>query len=521
MTPFLYAAAILAVVMLLWDTIEVGRNDAANIVNAVFGSRILTREWAVRVAGAGVILGAYLSSDVIETARKGIFSPALFTVEQALAIYISVYLVDTILLYSYSAFGMPVSTTMTLVFELLGASLFLGALRDGEPVNAVKWAKAGTVMLAIICSIAMAGAMGFILQRAARGAIRDKWSSLPMLLQHGGWAGGGLMAGLCYFMMVKGGANVEAIAALKEFLKDTFAEYDALMSIITLWVFFAILIHFSLVIYGRRAARCLFPVLTVIGMLCMAFAFGQNDLANCASPGLAAIELIKGKLRGMDTAAATEVPIAWWMLLVCGALLVVGMTTVNARRVTRAEVRTGSAGDRVKLWAPQWCIGLATLILRTRREAPSLAPAITKTRGGRTMHYDPLRACVIVCVSACVIATASSLALPVSTTYVAFAAVVATGMADRIFVRGDAALKLGRAIWVVMSWFLAALIATLVTGVVCLVVYYTGVVGMVLCVAANLLVRRIVKRRADAQEERVRREAEERMHPEEFATEDE
>lgn len=521
MTPFLYGAAILAVVMLLWDTIEVGRNDATNIVNAVFGSRILTREWAIRIAGIGVVLGAYLSSDVIETARNGIFAPGLFTIEQALAIYISVYLVDTILLYSYSAFGMPVSTTMTLVFELLGASLFLGIFRDGDTVNAVRWARAGTVILGIICSIGLSGAMGFIIQRAARGAIRDKWSSLPMLLQHGGWAGGGLMAGLSYFMMVKGGKNVEVVKDLKEYLKVTFAGYDALISIIILWVFFAILIHFSLVVYRRRAARWLFPVLTIVGMLCMAFAFGQNDLANCASPGLAAIELIKGKLRGMDTAAATEVPIARWMLLGCGVLLVAGMTTRNARRVTTAQVRTGSAGDHVKLWAPRWCIGFATIVLRGRQAKPTLAPAITKTPEGRTIHYDPLRACVIVCVSACVIATASSLGLPVSTTYVAFAAVVATGMADRIFGRGDAALKLGRSIWVVSSWFLAAFMATIITGVVCTLLYYTGVVGMVLCILANLAIRTVVKRRADAQEERVRREAEERLHPEEFATEDE
>ncbi len=505
--------------MLLWDTIEVGRNDAANIINSVFGARILTRQWAIRVAGVGVILGAWLSSDVIETARKGIFTPAQFSIEQALAIYVSVYIVDTILLYTYSAFGMPVSTTMTLVFELLGASLFLGLLRDGDAINAVNWAKAGKVIAGIVCSVLLSGVMGFFIQRAARGAIREKWSSLSALLLHGGWIGGGLMAGLCYFMMVKGMKNVGFVKHLKATVLSS--EYGPMIAITILWVVFAILIHFSLVLYRKRAAVLLFPVLTVIGMAALAFAFGQNDLANCASPGLAAIELIKGHLKGLTTADISKVPIGNMELLLCGALLVVGMMSKNALRVTHTAVRSGSAGDHVKLWAPQWCIRLAGRILTLQRAAPSLAPAVTKTQRGKTMHYDPLRACVIVCVSACVIATASALSLPVSTTYVAFAAVIATGMADRIFSRGDAALKMGRSIWVVSCWFAAAAMATIVAGVTCLIIYYVGLIGMALCVIANLFLRRIVKRHADAQEERVRLAAEERMHPEQFSLEEE
>ncbi|MFQ5411987.1 MAG: inorganic phosphate transporter [Phycisphaerae bacterium] len=516
---FFYGAAALAVVMLLWDTIEVGRNDAANIINSVFGARILPRQWAIRIAGLGVVLGAYLSGDVIEMARKGIFTPAEFTIEQALAIYVSVYIVDTILLYTYSAFGMPVSTTMTLVFELLGASLFLGLLRDGDAINAVNWTNAGKVIGGIVCSILLSGIMGFFIQRAARGALREKWSSLPALLLHGGWIGGGLMAGLCYFMMVKGMKNVAFVKHFEETVLKS--EYGPLITITVLWVVFAALIHLSLVLYRKRAAALLFPVLTVIGMASLAFAFGQNDLANCASPGLAALELIDGHLKGLTTADVSEIPIAKWKLLLCGILLMFGMMSKNALRVTHTAVRSGSAGDHVKLWAPQWCIRLAGRILARQRAAPSLAPAVTKTQRGKTLHYDPLRACIIVCVSACVIATASALELPVSTTYVAFAAVVATGMADRIFARGDAALKMGRSIWVVFCWFAAAAMATVAAGATCLIVHYIGLIGMTLCVVANLFLRQIVKRRADAQEEQVRLAAEERMHPEEFSLEEE
>ncbi len=221
----------------------------------------------------------------------------------------------------------------------------------------------------------------------------------------------------------------------------------------------------------------------------------------------------------MSVEIGTETDIPWWALLGCGLLLVVGMGTRNAERVTRAEVATGSMSDHVGLWAPRWCVGLASHSLRFRGRAPSLAPSPTVNERGKTMHYDSLRACVILSVSASVIATASGLKLPVSTTYVAFAAVVATGMADRIFQRGDAALKLARSIWVVLSWFASAAIASLASGAVCLAILNLKTPGIFLCLAANVAVRIHLKRRADAQQKRVEEEAYERAHADEFALE--
>jgi len=173
----------------------------------------------------------------------------------------------------------------------------------------------------------------------------------------------------------------------------------------------------------------------------------------------------------------------------------------------------------VRLWAPQWCIALARYLLRFQRHRPVLAPLPEITPAGKKMHYDVLRACVILSVSASVIATASGVGMPVSTTYVAFAAIVATGLADRIFQRGDADLKLARTIWVVFSWFAASVIAAVGAGLVCRLVYEAGFVGIVLGVAANLTVRRVLRARADRQEARVREAARERRYPEQYAEE--
>ena len=528
---FLWVVAALAVGMLIWDTVEVGRNDAANIVNAVFGARILTRERAVLIAGVGVILGATLSSGVMDTARKGIFNPAEFNLyRQVLTIYISVYIVDTILLYGYSAFGMPVSTTMTLVFAMLGASWALGFvyLRGNDPVD---WHRAGDVIRGIVWSIILTAGLGYLIMRFARAAVGRDSADLARLERYGIWIAGGLLAVLTYFLIVKGMKDIRPIGQFKNWLSRAWVLGGAggrlrislgeTAFVISAWLLFAAAARLLLTLYRERAARLLFPVLTVIGMLAMAFAFGQNDLANAAAPGLAALTMIDAYRDGRTLNAAVEISLPTWALFACGLLLVAGMSTRHAQRVTRAEVNTGSAGDTVRLWAPAWCIGLARLCLRLRRRKPSLAPTFTITEEGKTQHYDPLRGSVIMSVSASVIATASALGLPVSTTYVAFAAVLATGAADRIFARGDAALKLGRFIWVVFSWFMAAVVAAVVAGLIAILIYELGVVGMLICLGLNLLMRRVIKLRSDAQEARVKQAADERRHPEEYALEDE
>jgi len=519
---FLWAILILAIGMLLWDTIEVGRNDAANIVNAVFGARIMSRERAVLLAGAGVILGATLSSGVMDTARKGIFNPEVFTLyQQVLVIYVSVYIVDTILLYGYSAFGMPVSTTMTLVFELLGASYFLGLVSGLEPV---RWASAGKVVNGIVWSIILSAVIGYILMKIARWAIGKDSTDLDRLRRHGTWIGGGLLAALTYFMVVKGMKAIPAVGEFKKWIHEAgmvdlgFADkvgFGELGFFFSAWLIWSVLIRVYLEYGKEQSARRLFPILTVIGMVAMAFAFGQNDLANCAAPGLAAFKLRGAYLDGLPLDSTNEMKLQTWALFGCGVLLVLGMRTKHAQRVTRAEVNTGSAGSVVRIWSPKWCLGLARILLaatghREKKHSP-LAPRVM-TLEGKTMHYDPLRGALIMSVAASVIATASALKLPVSTTYVAFAAVLSTGAADRIFAAGDASQKLGRFIWVVFSWFMAAVIASLAAGLVAVTIYKAeelvglGVVAILGFLGLNFFIRKTVRKRSDQQESRMKAE---------------
>ena len=489
---FLLIAVIVGLAFLIWDCIEVGRNDAANLVNAVFGARVMERRKAVYLAGAAVILGATFAAPVMETARKGIFDPTLLTVQMALAIYISVYFVDTLLLYTFSAFGMPVSTTACLVFELVGAAMFLAGFDN------VNWPKVGSVTTAIFVSIAVSGVASFMVMRVFRGAIQTKYRDRDTLLLHGPWICGAILTCLGWFMIFKGMKNV---AFVKSIRSGFFEEYGVGLVLLLMWAGFTFIVHMILVFNHRRGIDKLFSVMAILGMICMAFAFGQNDLANAASPGLAALNLWQSGSELGDLAdLASKIPIPIWALTGCGILMASGMFSSYAQRVTRAEVNTGSQFEHVALYAPNWCRRLAGVLLRFGPKHESLAPTADVTDSGKKIHYDALRASVITAVSASVIAFASGRGMPVSTTYVAFAAVLGTGAADCVYTGGPADLKLGRAVWVIACWCIAPIIAILATGLVANIVYHLAVPGIFLAVLLNFGLRRFFKKRADAHE---------------------
>ncbi|HAL91973.1 MAG TPA: inorganic phosphate transporter [Verrucomicrobia bacterium] len=477
--------------MLVWDCIEVGKNDAANLINGVFGARVLTRRAAVWLAGAAVLCGALFASPVMETARKGIFEPGQLQLQQAMVVYVSAYIVDTALLHAYSAYGMPVSTTASLIFELVGASIGVSL-----SLGLVHWGKVASVLNAIGVSILLAGVAGFLVQRMFRAAIQDEHTDHLRVLLHGPWIAGLMLTWMAWFMVLKGMKDVPFVAVFREQVIGRLGTGGFLL---VAWGALTLLVHMLATIFQERLTKRLFGILAILGMLCLAFAFGQNDLANGASPGLSAFWLWKHA--DVGTAHATTMPIPVWLLAACGFLMVWGMNTKSAQRVTRAAVNTGSQFDHIALYAPGWCKTLARQLLRLRPAGPDLAPPPHLDDQGKRVHFDPLRAAVIMSVSASVIAFASSNGFPVSTTYVTFAAVVATGMGDRTMARGDADLKIGRALWVVFSWFFGGLVALAAAAAVAWVLLKTGTAGLILGLGGNLLLRTYVKIRADRHEQ--------------------
>jgi phosphate/sulfate permease len=489
MDLFVFSIVILAVIFLVWSCVEVGSNDATNLVNAVFGSRVLSRRSAVFVAGIFVVLGASFSSPVMNTVRKGIFDISQINLQMAFVVFISVYIVGTILLYVYSLYGLPVSTTATLVFALAGSAI--GASGNFSVVN---WPKLLQILSAITMSIFATGVISFIFQRVFRGAIRKDSQQHDLVLLHGPWITGIILISLLWFMAIKGMKYVPAISELK---KHTLLEFGTTTVILTLWALFTLFTHLALVITGRFGTKYLFHATAILGMVCMAFAFGQNDLANCASPGVTILMLW---MDGIANTFKVNVPI--FALTGCGVLMFLGMFTKRAQRVTRAEINTASQQNNVRLYAPNWCLWIGKKIAKSQKtpESIDIAPKSKRDADGKKLHYDSLRASVILSVGACVIAFASSFGLPVSTTYIAFAAVIGTGWSDRVYARGNADLKLARTIWVITGWFMGAVIAMGACFVVAAVIYQFKIWGLLLSLALNLGFRFYFKQKSDSHE---------------------
>ena len=420
--------------LLIWNCFEVGRNDAANLVNAVFGSRVLKRRVAVYLAGIFVVLGSTFASPVMDTVRKGIFNPEQLDAIMLISLFVGSYLVGTVLLYSYSAFGMPVSTTATLVFCLAG-----GALGVSGSTDVINWPTFTKVLLAIILSVFLSGIGGFLAQRIFRGAVRDNGEDHTTILLHGPWVTGLMLTALTWFMLIKG---LKGIPAVKEFKSVVMEQFGTVPVLFVYWAVLTLIVHLVLTVLPKHRVKYLFHFTAVFGMCCLAFAFGQNDLANAASPGLASFFIWKEGL-------SSSVDIPRWALFFCGFLIYLGMGTKKAQRVTRAEVNVASQHDSVELYAPSWCKALGRLFIKP--DETSLSPAPTLNENNKKVHYDPLRASVIMAVSASVIAFASGMGIPVSTTYVGFAAVLATGWGDKVFAGGDSEKKAGRAIWVIFA----------------------------------------------------------------------
>ncbi|MDD9951301.1 MAG: inorganic phosphate transporter [Zetaproteobacteria bacterium] len=489
-----FVLAVLSFGMLISACIEVGSNDAANLVNAVFGARILKRNRAVLLAGIFVVFGASFASPVMNTVRKGLFDPEELSVAGAMAVFLTTYLVNTVLLYGYSGYGLPISTTATLIFSLAGAAVGVSGGLD-----ILHMATMYKVIGAIFISVVMSGVAAFLAQRIFRGAMGKNVQDHGLVLLHGPWISGLILVSLSWFMIVKG---MKAIPLVKELRGQLFDMFGVGGFLILLWASFAFVIYMVLLTLGKRASSHLFHFTAVLGMICMAFAFGQNDLANCASPGLAIWMLFSQGLEGSHM----DIPV--WTLVACGILLFLGMNTKRAQRVTRAEINTASQHSKVKLYAPQWCIRLAEILLyRKARGSLSQAkqtrlqtPKQERDEEGKKVHYDTLRASVILAVSASVIALASGLGLPVSTTYVCFASVIATGWGDRVFDRGRAELKVGRALWVLTSWFMGAAIATAASAVVACILFQWKWFGLLVGLALNLWLRLYFKKNGDAHE---------------------
>jgi len=500
MSYFELAVGLLFLLALLDLSVGVS-NDAVNFLNSAIGSRVTSRRVILIIAGLGVLAGSLFSSGIMEVARKGIFNPELFVFADVMVIFLAVMLADVLLLDLFNTFALPTSTTVSIVFELLGASvavafiLVMGNPDAGNVLDYVNVQRALIIISGIGISIVVAFLMGTLVQFFSRmlftfeqrrhtDAIRIAWSAIAF-------------TAISYFLIIKG-------------LKGASFVTDEMYSYIydnTPWVTLASLVVWTVLMWILNRLRVdLLATVVLGGTFSLALAFASNDLVNFIGvplAGLSSWQAWSGSGLAPDamTMEALTAPVQGNTLILLGAGAVMVITlwlSSKARSVTKTEVDLGRQDDGAERFRPgPVSRGIVRTFLTT---AETTAQAVPKqwrteiaTRFAREKAqsfdldrpaFDTLRASVNLTVASILIVFATSLKLPLSTTFVSFMVAMGTSLADRAWGRDSAVYRIAGVFSVVGGWFATAIAAFLMAATFATLIKLFGIYAIVSLVAA-------------------------------------
>mgnify|MGYP000215224832 FL=1 len=496
-------------------------NDAVNFLNSSIGSRVASIKTIMIIASLGILAGVTFSSGMMEVARKGIFHPEFFTMPELLTVFLAVMITDIILLDLFNTYGLPTSTTVSIVFELLGAAVAVSLLKimqAGESyaniVQYINSAKAITIIMGILLSVAVSFICGAVVQFFTRLIFTFDYQQ--RIKRYGALWGGVAMSSITYFILVKGakGASFMTKANL------AWIKGHTLLILLAIFAVSAIVLQ----ILQLLKYNILKPVV-LVGTFALAMAFAANDLVNFIGVPLAGFHAFKSAMASASPLTATmgalgaKVQSETYFLLFAGVVMVLTLwLSRKARTVTETELRLSQQEegserfesiflsraivrlvlhilDTIRLVVPQ---GLRSCI---SRRLDSSAVAATVTTGERP-SFDLLRASVNLMVASAVVSYATSNKLPLSTTYVTFMVAMGSSFADRAWGRESAVYRVTGVLTVIGGWFMTAIIAFTSAGLFATVIFYGKGFGvlLLLVVAGGLIFNAHRKHRAMAEE---------------------
>ncbi len=504
--------AILGILLLLavFDLVVGVSNDAANFLNSAVGCRAARRSIIFAVAAVGVIIGASFSGGMMEIARSGVFVPAQFTFHEIMMLFLAVMLTDVILLDLFNTFGLPTSTTVSLVFELLGAalavalfSIFNSETKTLQNLGAyINSAKALTIISGIFCSVAVAFTCGCVVMWISRMLFTFRYRKMYRYIG-ALWCAVAFTA-ITYFAIFKGLKHSTLIdKSIVEVLNANIAYYTGLAFVG--WLLISAVLQYVFHVNTLR--------LTVLaGTAALALAFAGNDLVNFIGVFMAAEESYHigagivaqgGDLGSLHMGAlAAPVQANTWYLLIAGGVMVAALCfSKKARTVIDTEVKLaqskGGAKERFGSCLP--ARAAVRVALNASRFINRITPApiarfvgerfrpldVTEDEG---VAFDMVRASVNLTVSALLISLATSLKLPLSTTYVTFMVAMGSSLADRAWGRDSAVYRITGVLIVIGGWFTTGIVACTTAFITASVMMSGGMWGVaIMLVVAGLI----------------------------------
>ena len=471
MSPLFTVIVIILAVLAIIDLIVGVSNDAINFLNSALGSKVAKRWIILTVAAAGILLGVLTSNGMMEVARNGVFHPEMFTFENVMILFVSVMLADVVLLNTFNALGLPTSTTVSLIFELLGASIAVAmftiwndpSLSFADLGNYINTEKAMVMISGILLSVVIAFTVGAILMYVSRVIFSFKYAK--SLRRYGAIWCGLAIVGIVYFAIFKGMKSSGLISDdFNHLIND-----HIVLSLGAIWIISSVI----LLILQQMKVNIL-KITILAGTFALALAFAGNDLVNFIGVPIAGLDsyaiasnsgdpsMLMGKL-------AEPAHVNIWFLVISGAVMVITLFfSKDAMKVAETQLNLSSQNDEEERFGSTMISrALVSLAINLNKGYKAVMPQKIQDKlnsrfdpdenGDKTVSYDLVRAVVNLSAAASLICLGTSLKLPLSTTYVIFMVSMGSSLADRAWGRDSAVYRITGVMVVVTGWFVTAI----------------------------------------------------------------
>ena len=490
---FLFALAVVD----LWVGVS---NDAVNFISSAVGCKAAKLKHVLFVAAAGVFIGAAFSNGMMEVARSGIFNPSEFYFSEVMCIFLAVMVSDVFLLDLFNSLGLPTSTTVSLVFELLGAAFIVAIIKmfsggaDVDIVNLLNTDKALVMIISIFLSVAVAFVFGLVVQWISR--LIFTFHFRRNLGRKIGIFGGIAVTSIAYFMLIKGLKGTTIVSAdVKDYIDN-----NLLLVLGGCFLFFTLLMQ---LLHWCRVN--VLKVVVLIGTFSLALAFAGNDLVNFIGVMLAGFDsfitytfnnpagLAADQFTMESLAGAAKTPV--YFLFGAGAVMVIALcTSKKALKVLQTSIDLSTqSNDENEIF------GTSPIARNLVRTTTKVADAVVRAtpqcvknwvnkrfaplEERQDVAFDLVRASVNLVLGGLLIAVGTSLKLPLSTTYITFMVAMGSSLADRAWGRESAVYRVTGVISVIGGWFVTAGAAFILGALVASIMYYGGIVAMYAMIA--------------------------------------
>ncbi len=477
-------------------------NDAVNFLNSAIGSKVASYKVIMAIAALGILVGAVFSGGMMEVARKGIFNPGEFYFSEIMIIFLAVMVTDIVLLDTYNTFGLPTSTTVSIVFELLGAAVAMASIKlifidNGLTIaQFINSSKALAIISGILLSVAVAFTVGAIIQYFMRIFFSFKFARRIKYI--GAIWGGIAFTAMTYFILIKGAKGAT-------FMTSEMVEWIGThsgMIIIYSFIGWTVLLQILYSLFNVNILK----MIVLVGTFSLAMAFAGNDLVNFIGVPIAGFnsyqlfEASSGAEAGnfLMSGLSGKVPTPTLFLLIAGVIMVITLyISKKARTVTQTELSLARQEEGDERFSSSW---LSKALVRFSVNsslvfAKILPDKVIKTiekqfepddeaeKGKDAPMFDLVRASVNLTVASILISFATSLKLPLSTTYVTFMVAMGTSLSDKAWDRESAVYRVTGVLAVIGGWFLTALSAFVVAFIMVYIFHFGGAVGIFAMVA--------------------------------------